>query len=114
GRWALGLLQVRRSDRHAGERSASRTITAWMVGLSPGDSPIASIHRSAPVAASAPPSRAKKLQLWGAKKLQSEQLARAKSSIEMAGATRLKPATFGVTGRTKFNEINAGCNIFFA
>src|SRR6516165_4537284 len=53
----------------------------------------------APVAASAPPSRAKKLQLWGPKKLQSEQLARANSLIKMPGATGLEPATFGVTGR---------------
>jgi hypothetical protein len=30
----------------------------------------------------------------------------------MAGATGLEPATFGVTGRTKFNEINEGCNLF--
>jgi hypothetical protein len=32
----------------------------------------------------------------------------------MAGATGLEPATFDVTGRTKFNGINEGCNIFFA
>jgi hypothetical protein len=32
----------------------------------------------------------------------------------MAGAAGLEPATFGVTGRTKSNEINEGCNIFFA
>ena len=36
------------------------------------------------------------------------------AGIHLAGATGLEPATFGVTGRTKFNEINAGCNIFFA
>ena len=29
----------------------------------------------------------------------------------MAGATGLEPATFGVTGRSKSNEINDGCNI---
>jgi hypothetical protein len=34
--------------------------------------------------------------------------------IEMAGAAGLEPATFGVTGRTKFNGINGSCNIFFA
>jgi hypothetical protein len=37
---------------------------------------------------------------------------RAKSLIEMAGATGLKPATFGVTGRTKFNGINDSCKFF--
>jgi hypothetical protein len=30
----------------------------------------------------------------------------------MAGATGFGPATFGVTGRTKFNRINDGCNLF--
>ena len=28
----------------------------------------------------------------------------------LAGATGLEPATFDVTGRTKFNKINEGCN----
>jgi len=32
----------------------------------------------------------------------------------MAGAAGLEPATFGVTGRTKFNEINESRNFFFA
>jgi len=33
-------------------------------------------------------------------------------SLQMAGATGLEPATFGVTGRTKFNVINDSCNHF--
>jgi hypothetical protein len=32
----------------------------------------------------------------------------------MAGATGLEPATFGVTGHAKFNEINGSCNTFDA
>jgi hypothetical protein len=31
---------------------------------------------------------------------------------DMAGATGLEPATFGVTGRTKFNGINDSCKFF--
>jgi hypothetical protein len=30
----------------------------------------------------------------------------------MAGATGLEPATFGVTGRTRFNGINDSCKFF--
>jgi len=32
--------------------------------------------------------------------------------IEMPGAAGLEPATFGVTGRTKFNGINDSCKFF--
>jgi len=53
-----------------------------------------------------------KVATLGAKTLQSEQMARAKSLIEMAGATGLKPATFGVTGRTKCNGIDDSWKFF--
>lgn len=38
----------------------------------------------------------------------------AKSLIFLAGATRLEPATSGVTGRTKFNDFNVNCQHFSA
>ena len=34
------------------------------------------------------------------------------AAIQMAGATGLEPATFGVTGRTKLNGINDSCKFF--
>jgi hypothetical protein len=33
-------------------------------------------------------------------------------SGQLAGATGLEPATFGVTGRIKSNEINGSCKFF--
>jgi hypothetical protein len=40
------------------------------------------------------------------------QRSRAKTFIELAGATGLEPVTFGVTGRTKFSEISHSCKFF--
>jgi len=34
------------------------------------------------------------------------------TGIQVPGATGLERATFGVTGRTKFNGINDSCNLF--
>jgi hypothetical protein len=45
-------------------------------------------------------------------KAATEVATRTTSLIEIAGATGLEPATFGVTGRTKFNGINDSCKFF--
>jgi hypothetical protein len=49
----------------------------------------------------------------GARRCEKRKRARTKFVSEiMAGETGLEPATFGVTGRTKFNGINDSCKFF--